>query len=141
MPRIKCRKSVFCILFLLFFFLGTICGILLFRCLAGSASEWVKAYCQVLVQQQNHGVFWLFVTWCRPMLLAGLTGLVPWGDRVLPVLIAGRGLLMAYAAAALYACGQPVMWLVFRGLALLPLFYLVCRWAYYAFPVPVGRER
>jgi len=136
----KCRKSLFCILFLFFFSLGTICGVLSFRYLAELCSGWMYLYCGSLHPLRN-GLFLPFVfSWLRPLLLAFLMRMVPWGKRVLPVLIFSRGFLTAYSAAACFSCGQPPVWVIVRGMTLLPLFYALCRFAFFAFPVPGGRE-
>lgn len=136
----KCRKSVFCMLFLFFFSIGTICGVLSFRYLAGAQSSWTFMYCRRL-QLMEYGSFCSFVlAWIRPLLLVLVIGLVPWGKKFLPILITARGFLTAYSAAACLSCGQSLSWVVIRGLTLLPVFYALCRFSYFAFPVPFGRE-
>lgn len=140
MPVTKCKKSLFCVRFLFFFFLGTICGVLLFRCLAAAEGDWILRYSQALFRAEQSGLWSALFSAIRPVLLAALMGIVPWGRRFLPVLIVGRGMLMAYAAAACFVCGVQPGWLILRGLALLPVFYTVCRWTFGAFPL-VGAER
>ena len=129
----RCKNSVFCVVFSFWFFLGTICGVLLFRALSGTDSQWIRTYCTVLFSGQAVGLGSLILCWCRPLLLAGIVGFVPWGRRILPGLILLRGILTAYSAAAWYVSGLQPVWIVVRGLTLLPLYYAVCRFSYFAF--------
>lgn len=127
MGQLKCKNSVFCVLFFFSFSLGTICGVLLFRLAAGSHGGWLLAYCGALPEADGWS---MALSLLRPLAVAALAGLVPWGRRCLPWLIGLRGLLMAYAAAACFSCGQSGLWLVLRGLALLPVYFAVCRWVF-----------
>lgn len=133
MERQQCRNSVFCVIFCFWFFLGTICGILLFRILTSDRGNWIEAYCSALYDEQTVGLWSLILCWFRPLVLVGLLGLVPWGFRVLPVLIFLRGALIAYASAAWYFSGLDPVWIVVRGLTLLPLYVGLCRWTYFSF--------
>ena len=128
----KCRISVFCILFLVLFLFGTICGVLLFRLLSSRQGEWVLAYGQVLAGEAlpESRVF----SWLRPLAVVLLMGIVPWGRRFVPVLIVLRGLLMAYFVSMRFACGQSLEPAVLRGAAMLPLFFAVSLWTFHAFP-------
>ena len=120
----KCRNSVFGILFLLWFFFGTICGVLLFR-LSGMSSRWVRAYCAALEAEQAR-LLPAVCTWIRPLLAVPVLALVPWGIRVMPWLIAWRGCVMAFSASACYVGGGAVWPLVLRGFFLLLFYYGVC---------------
>jgi len=128
----KCRISVFCILYLVLFLLGTICGVLLFRLLCSRQDGWILAYSRVLSEETLPGS--RLFSWLRPLIVVVLLGLVPWGKRFIPVLIVLRGLLMAYFVSALFACGQPMGPAVLRGATMLPLFFAVSFWSFYAFP-------
>ena len=126
----RCKKSVFCILFLLCYFLGTICGVLLFRFLAGANDGWVRRYSAALFCETPDGWNVLF-SFCRPLLLAAAAGMLSCGNRLIVWLIVLRGALTAYAAAAAWAAGCSLTPLLMRGIILMPLFFAVCRWAYY----------
>ena len=129
----KCRISVFCTLFLVLFLLGTICGVLLFRLLCSDQDRWILTYSRILSAGGLPGS--RLFSWVRPLIVAVLPGLVPWGKRVIPVLVLLRGLLMAYLASALFACGLPLGGVVLRGATMLPLFFAVSFWSYHAFPL------
>lgn len=125
MTNQKCRNSLFGILFLVWFFLGTICGVLLFR-LTGVSGYWVRTYCSLL-EKASAGCASVVWSWIRPLLVAAVLATVSWGERVLPWLIGWRGCLMAFSASACYLGGWDACPVVLRGLLLLPLFYGVCR--------------
>ena len=136
----RCRNSVFCVLFVFWFLLGTICGVLLFQVLAGTGSRWIVAYCDTLFRGQTVGLWSLVLCWSRPLLFVGLLGVVPWGRRILPTAIFLRGALTAYSAAAWYVSELRPIWIVVRGLTLLPLYYAACRFSYFAFASPLVRR-
>ena len=140
MLRCECKKSVFGILFLLCFLLGTICGVFLFGCLTTVRGAWIQQYTELLCQEGNGGLLSVCLSWCRPLLLAALAGFLRWGDRVVLFLAVLRGILMAYTAAALWTSGLTLLPFLVRGILLLPLFYAVCSWAYDK-PFAAGKER
>ena len=123
MAAIKCRNSVFCVQFLFFFLLGTICGIWLYHC----GSAWMAGYCVLLGQAPVRDGWSLGLAWLRPLVIAWLASIHPLGDRVVPVLIVVRGLLTAYSTCACLRAGLPTEPVLLRGLVLLPLFYWLCR--------------
>lgn len=129
MAHRKCRNSVFCIFFLVLFLAGTICGVLLFRLAADRSANWLLAYGRKL---QRDGLYLAWGPWVRPLLAAGVLGLVPWGRRVLPWLILLRGLLTAYGVCVAYGCGLSLAPAALRGLILGPAYFLVCLWSYNA---------
>lgn len=132
MLQLKCKKSVFCVLFLFCFFLGTICGMLLFHGLLGVHDAWITAYCRTLAQLERPNAL-TFLFFCgRPLLLAFVLGLCPKGWRLVPLLVLARGCLMAYIMSFYAASALPPTSLVLRWLVLLPVFYYMCRWAYFA---------
>ena len=124
MPLSKCRNSVFCVKFLVFFLLGTICGIWLYRCLAELETLWLEPYCSLL---GTASVFSACLAALRPLILAGLACIHPWGCRVVPLLIGVRGLLTVYSACAVLRAGLPPGGVILRGLVILPAFYWLCR--------------
>ena len=125
MDELFCKKSVFCILYLIFFFLGTICGVLLVRSFSAAEGPWLVSYCGAL--SACSAGMWRLLAWVRPLVLAWLAGLSGFGCRLIPWLIALRGALMAYEAAACCVCGQSPRGVLLRGLVILPLFFSLCR--------------
>ena len=105
----KCKNSVFCAQFLLFFLVGTICGTWLYRC---SDSVGI-ARLELTGLMTEEAVDWSSVlSVLRPL-----------------VLVTMRGLLMSYAFCAVLCAGLSPGPLILRGMLLLPLFYSLCRLA------------
>ena len=127
MTNDKCKNSVFCILFLVFFSLGTICGSLLISILMRSDLRWLQNYCQALRLSSVHDIS----TWClffaRPLLIAYTLSCVSFGDRLVLPYIAIRGCFCSYLFAALYISDCPFTVVLLRELILMPLFYMLCR--------------
>lgn len=126
----KCKKSVFCILFLIWFLIGTICGFFLFRCLQKAHGGWAAAYCAALTGTDGQSLLSFLFFACRPLLLAGLLCLLPWGRRLVPVLTAARGCLMAYYMAFFFAASLSPLSMALREAVILPPFFCLCRLAY-----------
>lgn len=120
----KCRNSVFCMVFLFLFAIGTICGVLLFRLLADCENDWVLAYGRALPSGYGFG------SWLRPLVVALALGLVDWGGRWIFALVFCRGLLMAYSVSVLHSCGLGLLPALIRGSILIPVFFLICLWSY-----------
>ena len=123
----KCRNSVFCVQFLIFFLLGTICGIWFYRCLAELETVWLEPYCSLLTGASGWSALFSAV---RPLIAAWLVWFCPEGYRILPLLIGMRGCLTAYTACAVLRAGLPSGPVILRGLVILPLFYWLCRRAF-----------
>ena len=122
----KCKNSVFCAQFLFFFLVGTICGTWLYRC---SDSVGI-ARLELTGLMTEEAVDWSSVlSVLRPLVMAGLACIHPFGYHVLPVLVTMRGLLMSYAFCAVLCAGLSPGPLILRGMLLLPLFYSLCRLA------------
>jgi len=123
----KCKNSVFCAKFLLFFLVGTICGTWLFGCL--NAADFV--YWELFGTLSGKNAGWsLMLSVLRPLVIAGLACVHPYGYAVLSALVVARGLLMSYAFCAVLHAGVSPCPLVLRGVVLLPIFYGLCRFAY-----------
>lgn len=133
MLRYKCKKSVFCILFLFFFFIGTICGVLLFQLQYHVQHTWIVSYGKGLLPERSFDLWRLFFVSLRPLLLAFLLGSLSFGWRLIPLLIVGRGCLISYLFSLASLCETPVSALFLRELLLLSSFYFLVRWAYYHF--------
>ena len=105
----KCKNTVFGIVFFLFFFLGAICGVFLFRCLQRSDSAWLAAYCAALSGAGNLSGGALLLLLLRPVAVVLAVGMFPFGHRLLPLLIFLRGCLMASRHALSVGC-RPNLW-------------------------------
>lgn len=129
MEYVKCKNSVFCVRFLIFFLIGTICGIWLFRCLAPGHAAWLSNYCFML----EHATFSSFTSatlpWFRPLALVVIIHYSSLTKYLLPVLIVFRGMLTTYSFCAIRLSGSSPGVFLFRGVLLLPLFYLLCFYA------------
>ena len=131
MDENKCRNSVFCIQFLVYFLAGTICGVLLFRWLSNSNGRWILQYgAAFLCPEHMRFDSWMFSV-CRPVLLAFLTSIVPQMSRLLPVLVVFRGVLMAYCACVFLSIGALPLLICLRGAVVLILFYAASCWSWY----------
>ena len=126
MDEYFCKKSVFCILYLVFFFLGTICGVLLFWYFSGTHAAWIRSYCSALADAPCPGpaLRLLFVSW--PLLAVIALGIMPVGKRLILPFVLFRGILLAYSAAAFYICGRSFGGQLLWELAVLPVFFYLC---------------
>ena len=124
----KCRNSVFCVRFLVFFLFGTICGIWFYRCLAELETGWLEPYASGLETACGRS---LLLAVFRPLILGFLCCLHPFGWAAVPLLIGARGFLTAYSACAVLRVGLPAGPVILRGLVILPFFYRLCCRAWY----------
>lgn len=122
-----CKKSVFSVLFLIFFLLGTICGIFLLRCILLSDNSWLSAYCSLL-QRSPSGhplmVLWFYVL---PFLGVLVTAILPGGARLVYLLAFFRGCFLAYTFGAFYFLGISFRPVLLRSMLTLPMFFALCR--------------
>lgn len=122
----KCKNSVFCGFLLICFFIGTICGVLLFRLLQTSHSDWTEAYFSALsVSVPSSGLI-AFAIQLRPLLTVYFLSRLRLGDKVLPVYILFRGLCSAYYFAFAFHSGvlspvHPIQTLILC----ITMFYLI----------------
>ena len=130
-----CKKSVFSVLFLLSFLLGTICGVLLFRCVYVYHSDWIVDYGSALFIRIDRISISCLAFALIPFVSLFLLSIFPEGYRVLPVLIAVRGCLLCYFLCLCHVGGISYGAVFCRNLFLLPLFYFVSRhiWVYRPF--------
>lgn len=124
----KCNRSTFCILFLACFGFGVVLGVLLFQCLANSRGIWIDTYCKTLISTAKPSIFFI----CRPLMIVTLLILLPCGYRLVPLLIIARGFFISYSMSALVVSAVAPTHLIFRSALLLPVFYFLCYWAYFA---------
>lgn len=127
----KCKKSVFCIYFLLFFFLGTISGVFLFRCLFHSLAG-SSCWCLNL---EFAAFRWndlrLLSSAVRSITILAIFALVPYGYVFVPFLVFCRGFLMCYCFSQMWVSGAVIGSVFVKELLLLPLYYSFCRWVYF----------
>ena len=127
----KCKKSVFCIYFLLLFFLGTISGVLCFGCLKQSAGNQIlhfsanvlQPFCAISCSQ-------LFAL-LRPAFFLIALGFHPEGHRLIPFLIFIRGLLLAYYSCACWVEGGDVIHMLIFIMCSVSAYYVLAKFVYF----------
>ena len=128
MEALFCRKSVFSITFLVFFCVGTICGVLLLQFFLDADPLWLSAYGKALSRGNGLWSFRriLFLLW--PPALAAAVGVAGLQGAGYPLLILMRGCTASYTAAAYYLSGHGFFDFVLPECVLLVCFYLICRY-------------
>ena len=122
----KCKKSVFCICFLFFFAVGTICGSLLFSLLLQQQSGWIKLYCTELMLQRTAAPVSFILFFCCPLAAVWSLGLVSFGRKLMFPYTLFRGVVCSYLFAACHTAGLPLMAAVIYHFLQLALFFTVC---------------
>lgn len=125
----KCKNSVFAVLFLVCFLLGSLCGVLLLRMGLCQNAQWIIFYCRAMDPLTGIRLLEMSLLWACPMLLVVLIGFMSW-QRLLPWLIAVRGLVLSYTMAAYWSAGLSLWAPARRNVVLLPLFYALCCWVW-----------
>lgn len=125
--QLKCRNSVFCVLFFGTFAFGTICGILLLRILTVSDAAWLRAYCTAVAPVSRQASFGALLLWSVPLLLVWLVGWATSCRRVLMAMIVFRGLATAFSFSTFWLAGLGVFPLLPGELVRLTLYFLICR--------------
>lgn len=122
-----CKNSVFCVQFFTFFFLGTICGILLLRVMLISDCAWLREYCACLrIARFGNRILMIWFLFL-PLLAAVGLYFIPHRNNLFPILFFVRGCLLSYAVGATYTQGLPLGDILFCNLLMLPLFFALCR--------------
>lgn len=122
-----CKKSVFSILFLLFIFLGTICGVLLFRCIFVARPGWISDYCVSLGISSFTASVQQFVVLSVPFFLVWIAGMTAYAHRAILVIILLRGCLLSYYLCALYSADAAVFPHIIRSFPALLFFFIICQ--------------
>ena len=123
-----CKKSLFSIQFLFFFFCGTISGVLLLRCLLHADGFWLAAYCADL-QKVAPKSFWMFLWFLLlPFLCAIAIGFSPYKKKLFPILFFLRGCVYAYTVGAYYSAGVSLFGILLRSMLFIPVFFTLCYW-------------
>ena len=123
MNKYKCKKSVFCVLFLFFFGMGTICGSALFSLLLRSQFGWIGSYCSELMLQRTASPVSTFLFFCCPLAAVWALGWSTFGRKLIFPAAALRGCVTAYVFSACFTAGFSIMSVLLRELFLLPVFY------------------
>lgn len=127
----KCRMFLFNIIFLIFFCIGCLGGIMLFRCISDSNPDWVCTYGSELFSGFPNCLMGVVISACRPILVLLLLSMVAWGYRLVPVCIVARGIFSSYFACVCYASGVSLIQCLVHGILILPGYYFLCRWIYF----------
>lgn len=126
----KCKKSVFCICFLIFFFLGTISGVFMFCCLLRSTEG--HLFCALdFPGVVSEGVVSVLFSVLRPLSLVALFAFHPRGYAAVFPMIVIRGFLISYCFSAVWFSETAFWPFILKELVVLPLFYCLCRWVYF----------
>lgn len=118
----KCKKSVFCVCFLISFLFGTICATLLFQCLLGRNYAWLSNYCDALVFKFASPVC-VFLHLLRPLILMVVLAFLPAGHRAVLPMVFARGFLFAFSACAALLSDNGLRIVLLKNLAIMPVFY------------------
>lgn len=132
----KCKKSVFCIYFLIFFFIGTICGVFSFCCLMEKNGQWVYRYSGALSAVVYTGFVEYVLTWLRPVLVMLVLSVHPGGYCAVFPLILIRGFLVSYCFCALWVGNCDICIMLLVGLVVLPVYYMFCGRTYFRWGAP-----
>lgn len=126
----KCKKSVFCTLFLASFFLGTICGVFCFRCLSASLCGFGQLRLGESLLESMSPYSAVFAA-LRPFAMIAVLLLIPNGFRYVFAFVVLRGFLSAYLfCSVLDNCGEIFLFLI-RTFLLLLLYYWLCEFVYF----------
>ena len=130
-----CKNSVFSILFLVFFLLGTICGIILFRAVYSAHPVWIRLYGVLLYNSSSLHHVSRCIFPLIPLFIMVLIGFAKGAYRFVPFLIMLRGCLLSYYLSFSFVCSLDSGYLLIFNFILLPLFYLISRyiWTYTLF--------
>lgn len=120
----KCKKSVFCVCFLISFLVGTICATLLFQCLWCGNYAWLSQYCGALVFEFTSPVC-VFLHLLRPLILMAALACLPMGHRAVFPLVFVRGFLFAFSSCAALLNGSGLSMILLKNLIIMPIFYSI----------------
>ena len=127
----KCKNSVFCVFFLLCFFVGTICGTLIFRIIFNLHGAWVGAYYADLYRDGENSFFCLFASCLRPLVSALLLGSLSYRKRLIPALIALRGCGISYFLCFAICAQCRILPVLVTEITVLAAFFCVCHFLYF----------
>ena len=123
----KCKNSVFCVFFLICFFIGTICGAFIFRVLYRLHSAWIVSYSTDLLMGRSVGFFSLLLCFLRPSVLVLVSGSLSFGRRLIPLLVIFRGCCVSYFLCTAFCAGCHISSILMTELMGLMIFFCVCR--------------
>lgn len=126
-----CKNSVFCILFLVFFFLGTICGIFIFYYYIDENASWLSMYMSELSECDFRFCICSLISIVRPFLLVYLVWLTPVHRVFIFVPVFCRGMLFSFCLSAQIATTGSLTSCLLLNLIVLPLFFSFCRYLFW----------
>jgi hypothetical protein len=121
----KCKKSVFCAVFLICFLIGTICGVLLYETVSSAHPEWSRSYFLCIYEADHTFSAGSLYAVLAPMILLWVVSLLSFGDRLANLLVVWRGCCASYLFCFAYTSGVSVLGMIFRELLLLAAFYFI----------------
>lgn len=130
-----CKNSVFCAFFFVFFFLGTISGILLLQAILSSDCLWLRDYC-LLINRSNSPML-LYSVWffALPFLAAVFIFFMPYKNKLYPILFFLRGCVMSYSIGAHQLLELSYVNMLIFQFLLFPAFFMLCRRLWSSAPV------
>ena len=128
----KCKKSVFCIYFLILFGLGTICGVFCFRCQMSANCQWILPYCGAISHSMSTAFVKSAAVLFRCGILMAALSILQRGYRAIFPLIIVRGFLMSYSFSALWIGGCSMISMILHACLILPAYYMLCSWAFFS---------
>ena len=128
MPMSKCKNSVFCIYFFIFFVLGTICGVFCYRLIIVSNAIAVRDYSRAISGSLFEDPLMAAAAALCPYLAVAVVLALPRCRRFVFPYIAVRGFTMSYTAAALWTGECDLCIIILRSFVLLTALYGICRW-------------
>lgn len=128
--RNKCKNSVFCIYFLIFFLLGTICGIFVFASLLRNCENGIFLYCNKIFRSEVE-LLRVFLFWLKSILLLLLAAMSSVTHRAVLLLVACRGFLCSFSTAAALCADVSIFEVLFVNLILLSLYFFLASKVYF----------
>lgn len=124
----KCKNSVFCACFLLFFLTGTICGTFALSLLPHASVRFMQ-HAVWRMDRLDH--IWMTLSSLRPICVVVVFALHPQGYRAVFPLVFVRGFLTVYCFAVLVS-GSCSVWSIFaKELITIAIFFIASKWVYF----------
>lgn len=137
----KCKNSVFCAVFLFCIFIGTICGVLLFRVFLEHNCSWPEAYFYELLYTPLKDFRLSFVVSAAPLLLVYISSFFSFRNKFLLIFIIWKGCCCSYLFCFCFYCNCYSWLFLIRQLLQLIAFYLVCYAVYLRYSLDCVRYK
>lgn len=122
----KCKNSVFCVFFILCFFFGTICGVLLYNLFAAGNSGFVILGLSNGIKSYSGPSMSSFISSFTVLFSVYLISFFSFATKLRWIFIAWRGCSVSYLFCMLLHSGYSVLFFLFREFIFLSSFYIVC---------------